>query len=298
MDLISGEKIQALADVVIASEADLMYNPIWKKGYTFKWISSMDADGVYQLHAHAPNLAIIRIFIYGHRIDAFFKSMAFMIQRPYILISHNSDASAAWQEEAPSMMKKWFGQNVSIPHPLMSPLPIGFANSMWPHGRLDIVASAMENPVVKKILCYMNFSVSTAPDYRQFSIPSDLVTHVPTVSYDQYIKILSQSIMAICPRGNGLDTHRFWECIALDVIPIVKKGEWMDQFRDHVYVIEVDTWTQVTNEFIETYAVAIKQSKQLLDMNYWRNQLVLKTNSTTSGITSFDISRETKVEVF
>ena len=121
----------------------------------------------------------------------------------------------------------------------------------------------------------MNFSVSTAPDYRQFSIPSDLVTHVPTVSYDQYIKILSQSIMAICPRGNGLDTHRFWECIALDVIPIVKKGEWMDQFRDHVYVIEVDTWTQVTNEFIETYAVAIKQSKQLLDMNYWRNQLNL-----------------------
>jgi len=31
----------------------------------------------------------------------------------------------------------------------------------------------------------------------------------------------------ICPRGNGIDTHRFWECLYRGVVPIVKDSQWV-----------------------------------------------------------------------
>ena len=29
----------------------------------------------------------------------------------------------------------------------------------------------------------------------------------------------------LCPRGNGMDTHRFWECLLLGAIPVVLESD-------------------------------------------------------------------------
>ena len=35
-----------------------------------------------------------------------------------------------------------------------------------------------------------------------------------------------------CPKGNGVDTYRFWEALYLGTIPIVDYGKFYDQFGD------------------------------------------------------------------
>jgi hypothetical protein len=39
--------------------------------------------------------------------------------------------------------------------------------------------------------------------------------------YNQYLEQLAEHRFCLCVRGNGLDTHRFWESLYLKVIPIV-----------------------------------------------------------------------------
>ena len=69
-------------------------------------------------------------------------------------------------------------------------------------------------------------------------------------------KLMSNSLFVACPRGNGLDTHRFWEAIYLGAIPVIKRDEALPIHADWPSLI-VDSWSDVTNmnreQLIEEY---------------------------------------------
>lgn len=48
-----------------------------------------------------------------------------------------------------------------------------------------------------------------------------------------YASISSQYRFVVCPRGNGIDTHRFWETLYRGSIPIVEISEWAIYFQSH-----------------------------------------------------------------
>ena len=43
--------------------------------------------------------------------------------------------------------------------------------------------------------------------------------------YDEYVNELTTYRFCLCIRGNGIDTHRFWESLYLGVIPVVVVNE-------------------------------------------------------------------------
>jgi hypothetical protein len=46
-----------------------------------------------------------------------------------------------------------------------------------------------------------------------------------------------------CPRGNGTDTHRFWETLYRGSIPVVKKSRWSNSVKAMgLPVLELDEW--------------------------------------------------------
>lgn len=51
----------------------------------------------------------------------------------------------------------------------------------------------------------------------------------------------------LCPEGNGLDTHRFYEALYLNTIPIVKKNSLESLYRKYPCVI-VNDWNEITEE--------------------------------------------------
>jgi hypothetical protein len=52
-----------------------------------------------------------------------------------------------------------------------------------------------------------------------------------------------KSLFVVCPRGNGLDTHRVWEALYLGAIPIIKKSEIFAALEGWPVWI-VDSWDE------------------------------------------------------
>ena len=59
-------------------------------------------------------------------------------------------------------------------------------------------------------------------------------------------ELMSNSLFIACPRGNGLDTHRFWEAIYLGAIPLIKRDEALPIHADWPSLI-VDSWSDVAS---------------------------------------------------
>lgn len=63
----------------------------------------------------------------------------------------------------------------------------------------------------------------------------------------EYIEQMKKCKYCICPRGNGYDTHRFWEALMYGCTPIVLKNDFTTllQKQWHVKLIEIDNWSEV-----------------------------------------------------
>lgn len=87
---------------------------------------------------------------------------------------------------------------------------------------------------------------------------------------------LNDVAFCLCPPGNGFDTHRTWEVLALGRIPIIEKLPINDVFKD-LPVWEVDNWQRFAN-----YSVVDLQNKyndilaKMHNKKYNMNKVTLK----------------------
>lgn len=62
-----------------------------------------------------------------------------------------------------------------------------------------------------------------------------------------------ESRYALCPRGLGVDTHRFYECIYLGCVPIVVRTNTVfDRLYAAFPCLIVDDWSDVTEDLLES----------------------------------------------
>lgn len=98
-----------------------------------------------------------------------------------------------------------------------------------------------------------------------------------------YSRIATEFAFVLCPRGNGLDTHRFWETLHRQSIPIVKKSSWaryweelnlplliVDDFED-IYALSEEHLSEIYLRLSERF----QASNTLLSNDYWRKTLLL-----------------------
>ena len=63
-----------------------------------------------------------------------------------------------------------------------------------------------------------------------------------------------ESRYALCPRGCGVDTHRFYECIYLGCVPIVlRTNTAFDRLYAAFPCLVVERWTDVTEALLDRY---------------------------------------------
>ena len=81
-----------------------------------------------------------------------------------------------------------------------------------------------------------------------------------------------KSLFVVCPRGNGLDTHRVWEALYLGAIPIVKKSEYFAALRGWpVWIVE--SWDEPCR-----YS-RIQLEQKYLSFELSRNRLIALSES-------------------
>jgi hypothetical protein len=80
------------------------------------------------------------------------------------------------------------------------------------------------------------------PEYFYEKIP-------PAVIYDKTL----ESRYALCPRGCGVDTHRFYECIYLGCVPIVLRTHTVfDRLYREFPSLVVERWADVTEKLLDS----------------------------------------------
>lgn len=285
MNFITGEKFQELAEVSIALNvesnfaSDLVKTQLSNvKVECYVFDLNVTVDPIPDKIKKAKS-----IFVYTHILPFFFEKIFPQIESTFTLITHNSDAGID-NEMLPYLgspkIKKWFCQNKYITHPKLFSLPIAVANSQWPHGNLIDLKEVIETDLQKTNLVHKSFDKSTNPGHRN---QADVETSqngfqmLPHTSFREYIRQIKQSYFSIAPLGNGADCHRIWECLYLNCVPIVpKRPPCFDEFQ-HLPILFVDSFKDITKEFlekqIENFYPFSKFNLEVLDLNYWKDRI-------------------------
>ena len=224
-NIVTGEKIQQLCDIYLGDQSDFNWNPL-TKSHTSKHVN------FYKLVSDFNNPYYV--FCNSHNLNLLSQKLGFF-QNEFILVTHNSDGQIEQTDVVFDILNcdkilKWYGQNICFEHPKLFFLPIGLANQQWKHGNLSLFydATFMNSISTKPNNIYFNFNISTNKSKRQ--ICYDKLKHqiewLIMIDPQDNLKRLASYKFCICPEGNGVDTHRLWECIYLKVVPIVIKSEF------------------------------------------------------------------------
>ena len=243
-DFLSGERFQLIADMYLGNPGDFLYNPV-----IFEQIEKHQI--LDDIDAPFDNPPIL--FLYSHLLKQFAKKLIYF-SNPFTLITHNSDFNLTESDPVvqtileSSKLVRWWGQNLCFIHPKMRILPIGIANAMWDHGKVE---NLMIGPVKKSGDVYFNFNIYTNREKREscYNAFKDRYDFLPMLPVAENVRRLAQYKWCICPEGNGVDTHRLWEAMYLGCIPIVLRTPFIDALMHYtegelpIYV--VDSWSEL-----------------------------------------------------
>jgi hypothetical protein len=102
-----------------------------------------------------------------------------------------------------------------------------------------------------------------------------------SISRDQFFERLGNAKFTICPRGNALDTFRFYDAIYSGSIPIVVKERFheLELFKDIpiLFLEKIEDFNTLTEEFLEKkyleIAPYIKPYYKQMDFNEFIRQV-------------------------
>jgi hypothetical protein len=270
--IISGENIQLLCDVSIGYTCDFDSTMIKK--------SKNIRDFCLNKHKMYDNPPLV--FCYGHRIPEL-SHYIHLFQNQCILISHNSDYCVCDDTISNRILSDkniylWYAQNIR--HCFSTKLrflPIGLANQKYEHGNQTI----FHQIIIKKTnVVYFSFTINTNSQKRKICYDICLqkkITFIPLQPFHQYIASLSTYKYCICPEGNGIDTHRLWECYLLRVVPIVLHSDFIILIKQqtNLPLLIIKTWNDIPLLDLESLysTFDFTKTKYYIDIVYLQKEI-------------------------
>lgn len=206
-----------------------------------------------------------------------------------LLISGHSDYGITDELVNYYTPKIWYTVNKQTSRNNVHSIPLGITNDSWDsffhsvYGNLRCMTQVMSESKDDKNLVYMNFNIRTFPMEREpvfnmfknnnWVTVGNIENSIP--GRTRFLREIRNHTFVLCPRGNGVDTHRMWETLYMGSIPIVKHDIAMDDFSD-LPICFINDWTEVTPEFLETEKERIQSGSwnmSKLKMSYWINTI-------------------------
>lgn len=245
IDYVHGDKFLHLAQVVLRKKSRNDYYEVrgWDQKNCLFFEDIPNFPGIWA----NPKI----VFMNTEDVEEFFNHVH-KLKNPFILLTHNSDTNVTEKYlklcENPKLIH-WFTQNLCIQHPLVSPLPIGFANPIWQHGNPNLFSYIKQIKQEKQNLYYANFLIETNPSARKpcFSVLQEKqIPFFQKKMPHEYLIELANSFFCICPEGNGIDTHRFWEALFVKTVPIVLRNSLTERFAKEIPCVLLNKWEDLT----------------------------------------------------
>lgn len=183
---------------------------------------------------------------------------------------------------------KWFVINSNSKAINVHPLPLGITNNTNESpdhpifGDTEIMLEVFNTNYKKEHLAYLNVSPATHPERKEvielfkdcnYVYKKNLVKTIN--DRRQFLIDIRKSKFVLCPRGNGIDTHRFWETLYMGSIPIVKRDILYESFTD-LPILIVDDWKELTAEYLENKYSEITSKEwnyDKLKISYWEKYI-------------------------
>ncbi len=94
-----------------------------------------------------------------------------------------------------------------------------------------------------------------------------------------YRRILLNYMFVICPEGNGIDTHRFWEALYLKTIPIMEKNKISNFIKKaNLPVLIINKWSDLSKydeKKLRNFYISNRKlfNSKYLSQNYWKKKI-------------------------
>lgn len=237
-EIINGEKIQYCADIVVGQQSSLRWNP---NNYLYSK-KMFDIDNLEEINNYKS------IFVFTHDLEIFYQKFNVSLKNK-IIISHNSDHEIKKDYN----FKLHLCQNSFLSNNKIIPLPIGIENTQWFDNNIFHKIRKLKIPKTKFIYFFFNQNTHISRKNCYNKLNKILEWNSSKSKHDYFVELASHKY-AICPRGNGLDTHRIWECLYLNTIPIVIKDDFPN--IENLPIIVLNDWSdlnlnKINNLFID-----------------------------------------------
>jgi hypothetical protein len=168
---------------------------------------------------------------------------------------------------------KWIGVNISIQsHPKLCKMLIGFqepdrrrnGNADGEGGDQELLykmynsQKQFNTKLNKLFISYLgNTHASRGNIHTNFNNIS-YVEFGEKLDFENYLKKINDYKFVLCPRGNGIDTHRFCEILLMCSVPIVERNGMSDLYEKFPCII-VDQFNTITFELLQNFTFDIEK---------------------------------------
>ena len=297
LNMISGEAFQMLCDVTVITREIEHFHSSLNRGVKKVYLDNINDESVNILNEAKS------IFVYTHILDEFIVKLLPLIKNQFVLMTHNSDHGI--NESHLSLLNDdrilhMFSQNTFIEHPKLTALPIGIANSMWPHGQrasIEHVVRISKNLSSRKEQIYVNVSVGTNREHRS-RVMSSLQQNPLCVFSPQnkphhlYLEEMSGYKWIASPKGNGVDCHRLWEAMYAGCIALCDDSVNARAFKSMglpIILINEGGWNNITLEWLQEESNLLISSfkgnrDNTLNLNWWRSKINKYSQNQKEGV--------------
>ncbi len=185
-----------------------------------------DSDAMFHPRRVFPGSVV---FVNAFLSDIFFTLHMPFIRSKFLLITGCSDDESPGEWAAVARDPRlvwWAAQNNAAASVAVGQLPIGLPNDYDDAelARALQLCQAPRAPGAAAPTVVLGIDENTHPERRgltELFNRKGLVSEGGRVGWGEYMLRLCVAQLALAPEGNGLDTHRFWECAAVGCRPVV-----------------------------------------------------------------------------
>lgn len=283
-EIITGERIMTLTDVILTAPHKIQYHKIVTPNMPpMIDLTQYHQNGTTKIHQDLYKLLdenYFCIFVYGDLLRFVSNYVTPYLEKKHILVVHNSDELIDHTYDHifdNSNILHMFCQNAVTLHPKVTGLPIGLANPMFAHGNISSFFSHTKS-IIKDKLLYEKRLASTHASRTELANILKIRRHGEgnpgsKVNFEEYISELKHYGYAVCPRGNGIDTHRLWEAIYLGCTPVITANELHRAIpSNQCYMLK--SWADLLNfEASLTLKSALKPREKITSFSYFRTKI-------------------------
>ena len=211
------------------------------------------------------------IFVKTDLLPNFF-NIFHLIKNKFILITGVSDLpidKKYLKYITSNKILKWVGCNILINHEKILKLPIGFQENELPGGNQILLNELYNNKTLfdkkKNKLLLTNTSITHSSRNKiniMFKNSNFVDILINKLEFPKFMKKIDEYKFVLAPRGNGVDTHRFYEILIMGSVPVVESCGLNDLYNNFPCII-VNSFNDINENLLNSYKYDINKKKNI-----------------------------------